>query len=405
MTSRPLGTSLSLLLLTLGVGMIALLLHLDRHVQQQMTRNIRDIDMVVGAKGSPLQLILSAVYHVDAPTGNIALSEARKLKRNRLVAATIPLSYGDSHEGFRIVGTDHQYPELYQATMANGRLWEAPFEVTLGATVAHKLNLNIGDVFEGAHGLSEGGEIHGEHSYRVVGVLNRTNSVMDQLILTATESVWNVHDHGAEEEGHSKHEDHIHEHDHDEAPHAEHKGEREITAMLVKFRSPLAMVQLPRMVNEKTNMQAAVPVLEIDRLFGLMGVGVDALSAIAWVVMAVSGFSVFISLFSALKAREYEMALMRTYGASRWQLVGLVLQEGLLLIVIGFILGILFSRLGLFLVSGLLEDTYHYTFSAWAWLVEEGWLLVASLGIGLLASLIPAVRAFRVNISQTLIDA
>ncbi len=425
MTSRPLSTALSLVLLTLGVGMIALLLHVNRHIQEQMENNIKGIDMVVGAKGSPLQLILSAVYHIDAPTGNIALSEAEELQGNGLVSLGVPLSYGDSYLGYRIVGTNHEYPKLYEATVADGKLWQKSFEVTVGATAARNLNLALGDTFIGSHGLAEGGEAHDEHNYVVVGVFESTNSVIDQLILTATESVWEAHqheedhgdevheeDHDAEEhqQDHAGQEDH---HDHGEQEKDHHSGEQdedhdhddrgeEITAMLVKFRNPVGLIQLPRMVNENTNMQAAVPVYEISRLFGLMGVGLDTLNAIALVIIIVSGLSVFISLYSALKDRQYEMALMRTYGASRWQLVWLVLQEGLLLTLIGFILGIVFSRLGLFLVSNLMESNYHYAFSGWDWAAEEGWLMATVLFIGLLAALLPAIRVFRINISKTL---
>lgn len=414
MTSRPLSTTLSLVLLTLGVGMITLLLQVNRHIEEQMQNNIRGIDMVVGAKGSPLQLILSAVYHIDAPTGNISLKEAEELKRNRLISAGIPLSYGDTYQGYRIVGTNHDYPDLYKATVAEGNFWEASFEVTVGATVAQNLGIKLGDTFAGAHGLVEGGEVHGDHLYRVVGILNFTNSVLDQLILTATESVWEVHEHeDHEEEEESRDEDHEHEdaddHDH-EGEHAhedehDHDEDKEITAMLVKFRSPMGIIQLPRMVNKDTNMQAAVPSYEISRLFGLMGVGIDTLSAIALIIMIVSGLSVFISLYNALKDRQYEMALMRTYGASRWQLVWLVLQEGLLLTFSGYVLGIIFSRLGLWLVSGLMSASYHYEFAGWSWAPQEGWLLVIALSIGLLASLIPAIRVFRINISETLADA
>ncbi|MCB0794499.1 MAG: ABC transporter permease [Flavobacteriales bacterium] len=415
MTSRPLSTTLSLVLLTLGVGMIALLVQVDRHIQQQLQNNIGEIDMVVGAKGSPLQLILSAVYHIDKPTGNISLQEAQKLKRNRLVEAGIPLSYGDSHQGFRIVGTDQQYPELYKASVVKGALWQKPFEVTLGATVAMKLGLDLGDTFTGSHGLVDGGDSHGEHPFEVVGIFGYTNSVLDQLILTATESVWLVHHHEAEITGiadaaeEPTQEEHAHEHEDTGHVHAEGwevpDEDQQITAMLVKFRGPMGMVQLPRLVNERTNMQAAVPAFEISRLFSLMAVGVDMLSAIARLIMMVAGLSVFISLYNALRDRQYEMALMRTYGATRWQLVQLVVQEGLLLTLTGSLLGLLFSRIGLWLVSGLMEANYHYAFGGWVWAAEEGWLLATALAIGLLASLLPAIRVFRINISKTLADA
>ena len=418
MASRPLSTTLSLILLTLGVGMITLLLQMSRHIQMQMENNIRDIDMVVGAKGSPLQLILSAVYHIDAPTGNISLAEAKSLEKNRLIASAVPLSYGDSHQGFRIVGTTAQYPELYQAKVAQGRLWEKPFEVTIGATIAQKLGTKIGDTFTGTHGLTEGGESHDSHAYQVVGVLGYTNSVIDQLILTSTESVWAVHHHEEEDkatassgthdhsEGHEAHDGHAHGKGHESHEAHNHDtnddADQEITAMLIKFRSPMGMVRIPNMVNEKTNMQAALPVYEIERLFNLMGVGVSTLTMIALVIMAVSGLSVFISLYSALKDRQYELALIRTYGATRWQLVALVVQEGLTLTLLGFVSGFVVSRLGLWLVSSVMQANYHYNFSGWAWIEEETWLFATALSIGLLASLIPAIQAFRINISKTL---
>ncbi|MTI21727.1 ABC transporter permease [Fulvivirga sp. RKSG066] len=396
--SRPLSTSLSLILFTLGVGMISLLLQINRHIQTQMENNIKDIDMVVGAKGSPLQLILSAVYHIDDPTGNISFDEARQLKKNRLVESGIPLSYGDSYKGYRIVGSEHDYPNMYDATLNRGRLWQSPFEVTIGATVAKTLNITIGDKFSGSHGLIAGGETHDDHPYKVVGTFNTTNSVVDQLILTASESVWYAHHQESSDDA-------SHKDEHGTQENHKKNTEHDITAMLIKFKSPMGMIQLPRMVNENTNMQAALPAYEIGRLFNLMGVGIDTLSAIAIVIMAVSGLSVFISLYSALKDREYEMAFMRAYGSTRWQLVWLVLQEGLLLTLSGFLLGIIFCRVGLWMVSELLETNYHYTFSGWVWLQEEWWLLGTALTIGLLSSLLPAIRVFHINISKALANA
>ncbi|GAA0196186.1 hypothetical protein GCM10009122_60680 [Fulvivirga kasyanovii] len=401
--ARPLSSVLSLVLLTVGVGIISLLLQVNQHVRRQMDNNLNGIDMVIGAKGSPLQLILSAVYHVDMPTGNISLAEAEKLRHHPLIASGIPLSYGDSFEGYRIVGTNHDYPKNYKAKPVSGILWKQPFDVTLGAAVAAKLQLKPGDTFTGTHGLGEGGEGHDEHPYRVVGIFGYTHSVLDNLILTSLESVWEVHDH--EGEGHHAHED--------GALHPEHAGEhqeeeeadREITAMLLTFRNPLGMVQLPRLVNERTSMQAAVPAYELNRLFGLMGVGIDTLNAIAMAIIAIAGLSMFISLWNSLKDRKYEMALMRTYGASRWQVVWVVLQEAVLLTWIGFICGLIFSRAGLSILSSYTQTSYHYELSGWQFLPEEWMLLLIATGIGLVAAFIPAIQTFYINISKTLADA
>ena len=405
MMNRPLSTMMSLILLTLGVGMIALLLNVNKHIQEQMENNIRGIDMVVGAKGSPLQLILSAVYHIDVPTGNIAMQEVEELKRNRYVASTVPLSYGDTFQGYRIVGTDYSYTNLYNAELQEGRLWEHTFEVTIGATVAQNLGLVTGDKFVSSHGFAEGGGLHESNSFKVVGVFSYTNSVLDQLILTATESIWEVHTHEednvTEVMSGSEGGDHLEE-EHEDPDHSE---DREITAMLVKFRSPVGLIQIPRSINEDTNMQAAVPAFEVNRLFGLLGVGVDTINAIALVIMIVSGLSIFISLYSTLKDRQYEMALMRTHGATRLQLVWLIVQEGMLLTLSGFLLGIVFSRIGLWLVSNLMKSNFHYEFNGFSWVAEERWLLVIAACIGFFASLIPSISVYRINISKILSEA
>lgn len=393
MMSRPLQTTLSLILLSFGVGMISLLLQLNQQVQEQLENNVRGIDMVVGAKGSPMQLILSSVYHIDNPTGNILLSEVKKLRKNRMIAQSIPLSYGDSYGGHRIIGTTHEYATLYEANIEKGRLWQKPFEVSLGAAVAESLNLTIGDTFMGQHGLVKGGESHDSHAYKVVGVFNYTNAVLDQLILTSTESVWEVHHH-------------VHKSSEETYANGEVlEANEEITALLVKFRSPIGIIQLPRMINEKTNMQAAVPAYEVSRLYNLLGVGIDTLRLVAFLIILLSALSVFFSLLHALKEREYELALLRTYGARPMQLFWSVLQEGLFLSLLGYALGLLLSRMGLLLISFLVREDYHYHLSG-AWFIKEELILLAvTLLIGLVASFIPSIRVFRLNISKILSDA
>ena len=135
------------------------------------------------------------VYHIDNPTGNIPYNEAIKIDNNSLVDLTIPLSFGDSYKGFRIVGTTHQYTKLYEMSLKEGRLWSRSLEVVLGSTVAQTHQLKIGDAFYGTHGLIEGGHIHDEYAYQVVGILNPSYTILDQLILTNTKSVWQVHNH------------------------------------------------------------------------------------------------------------------------------------------------------------------------------------------------------------------
>lgn len=380
--AKPWATTLSLILLVLGVGIISLILLLGNQVRTQFEKNIRGIDMVVGAKGSPLQLILSAVFQVDTPTGNIPFTQVENLKRNRLVGKVIPLSFGDSYQGFRIVGTDTSYSNLYGGKLTQGNYWQNVMEVTLGASVSRGLGLNVGDHFESAHGLAAEGERH-DLEFRVVGILEFSGSVLDQLILTSTESVWAVHEHEMEED---------------------QVKSRDVTAALIKFRSPMGVITLPRTINQNTNLQAAIPAFEMNRLMSLLGIGIETLTLMGVVIMIVSGISVFISLLTSFSQRKYEMALMRSYGATRFQLMRMVIQEGLFLSFIGYLLGIGLSRIALFVVSGITENTYHYDLLSLSPMAEELLLLAAALLIGFLAAIIPAVQVYSVNISKTLTE-
>ncbi len=182
-------------------------------------------------------------------------------------------------------------------------------------------------------------------------------------------------------------------------------AEKEITALLVTFKSPLGNVTLPRMINQNTSMMAALPAIEINRLFSLLGIGIDLLRLLAITIIIISGISVFISLFNSLKERKYELALMRTMGASRITLFMLIILEGLILSIIGFVLGFLISRGSLVFLSKVVSDTYHYDFSNMGILREEFILLGITLLIGLISASIPAFQAYNTDISKTLSDA
>jgi putative ABC transport system permease protein len=400
---KPLNGLLSLALLTLSVAIISLLLVTGRQISEKLDNDLRDIDMVVGAKGSPLQLVLSAVYHVDAPTGNISKAEADKLSRNPMIEQAIPLAYGDSYKGYRILGTTHPYMDMYDASLAEGRLNEKTMEAVIGADVAKRTGLKAGDTFYGTHGEDARGETHEDAPYTITGVLKPTNTVMDQLILTDIKSVWHIHDEAHGEGRNEEEHDHEHEEDH-EHDHAEiDEADREITAMLLKFRSPMAIMMLPRMINAETNMQAAVPSLEINRLLNLMGIGITALQGIAFAIMLIAGLSVFISLFNRLKERQFEHALMRTMGTGRATIFGLLLAEGLILAVVGFCLGILLCRSGLFLLNKVAAADFRFSFD-YGWVPQEWWLFGITLLIGIFAAALPALKAYRLNIAKTLSD-
>ncbi|MBL7827504.1 MAG: ABC transporter permease [Saprospiraceae bacterium] len=398
---KPLATTLSVSLLALSTGIISLLLVMQHQLEQKFERDLRNIDLVVGAKGSPLQLVLSAVYHVDAPTGNIPLAEVEKLKQMRSIAQVIPLAYGDSYQRFRILGTDTAYIGKYDGRLNNGRLFEKKMEVVLGAAVASNTGLQVGQRFYGTHGEAEEGEQHHEAEYVVVGVLEPSNTVLDNLLLTPISSVWGVHEHveTAPETDHD-HGGHDHDHDHEAVDTMPH----EVTAALIKARSTMAVMTLPRMLNETTNLQATIPALEINRLMKLLGIGVATLQALAVGIMLISGFSVFIALYNRLRERKYELALMRSLGCGRFRLFGMLLMEGLLLALAGFLRGLGLSRSAIWLLNNSAAQDFHFILR-YDLISNEAWLLAVTLLVGMLAAFFPAVKAFRMNLSTALADA
>ncbi|MDA8021168.1 MAG: ABC transporter permease, partial [Thermoanaerobaculia bacterium] len=215
--AAPITSALNVGLLALGTATIVVLLLFSHQLDQTLTRDAEGIDLVLGAKGSPVQLVLSTVYHADLPTGNIPLAEAQRWTEDRRIAQAIPLSLGDSAHGFRIVGTTSAYPALYDAGLAEGRLWDASLEAVLGAEVARATGLRLGDELIGSHGMTGMGDQHAASPYRVVGILSATGAVVDRLILTSLDSVWDIHD------GEHDH-DHDHGHGHAEEPVADEAG-------------------------------------------------------------------------------------------------------------------------------------------------------------------------------------
>jgi putative ABC transport system permease protein len=398
--ARPLNTLLNILLLSLGIAMITILLLFNNQMQAKIADNTKGIDLVVGAKGSPLQLILCNVFHIDFPTGNINLQEADRLAKHRLVKNAIPLALGDSYQNYRIIGTTLAYAELYKAELAQGDLWQNEMEVTVGATVAKLLNLKIGDTFASAHGLSAEGHAHEEHPFVVKGILKPANNVVDNLILTNIASIWHVHEHNEEENQGVK----------PDSLSASvlvpsvlaSDSTREITSLLIKYRNPIAAIQLPRYINSQTNMQAASPSFEAARLFSILGVGIEALTGFAYVLIFISGLSIFLALYNSLKERKYDLAIMRSMGASRSKLVWATQLEGVTLTVCGSVLGVALGHLILYLFTTLVTESQTAGINAFEFYTEELYLLVGSIVLGIICSLIPSWQAYRTDIHKVL---
>ncbi len=402
--AKPLNTVLNIVLLALGIAVITVLLLFNKQLEEKISSNAKGIDLVVGAKGSPLQLILCNIFHIDFPTGNINLKEAEQVSKSRLIKRAVPLALGDSYQSYRIVGTTVEYCSLYHLQLAQGEWWNHELETTIGATVSQALKLKVGDTFQSTHGLVEGGSGHEEQKFVVNGILTRTNSVVDNLILTSIETVWHVHEHSEED---TVHEVHV---EHDSTfvasrlipTHAAGDSTKEVTSLLIQYRSPMAAIQLPRAINGQSKLQAASPAFETARLFSILGVGVEILTGFAYVLIFISALSVFIALYNSLKERRYDLAIMRSMGATRSKLFVTILLEGITLTLLGSIAGLVLGHSVLVMLGSTVEETQKAGITGLVFYSTEWIILSGSLFLGVLCALIPAIQAYRTDISKVL---
>ena len=434
---RPLTTALNILLLAIAVAMLVLLLQFGTQAQDRFERDAKGIDLVVGAKGSPLQLILSSIFHVDQPTGNIPETSLGLLRSDPAVKRVIPLALGDNFDGYRIVGTDQGFLALHEASLATGTTFDAPMSAVIGAQVAAETGATVGQRFIGSHGLEheDGSDSGHDHApFQVTGILAPTGGVIDRLILTPVESVWTVHGIGHDHEDgqiHAVDEAHGHDHrgeDHHANEHADDEGELahgaaegdaagmrrpalqesrmalepEYTALLVQYRNASGAIRIPAMINRQTNMQAAVPATETARLLTLLGASMDGLRIFAWLLAFTGGLAVFVALLGMARNREADLALLRVMGASRLQVFSTVILEGALTAAIGAVVGWLAAHGLLAAAQSKFQTLGQMGLTPWQPLPTEGLLVLAVLAIGVTAAAFPAWRVYRIDPVRTL---
>lgn len=422
--SRPLVAALTLAGVALGAALISGVLTIRRETERVFLDEGSAFDLVVGAKGSPLQLVLSSVYHLDVPTGNVPLSEVDRLKADMRVRTAVPIGLGDNFRGYRIVGTTPEFFDLTRRnpdteedvrifSMAEGS-WDfsEPFNAVLGADVARRTGLRVGDTFAGSHGIVAvaGSEEHADSPYTVVGILAPSGTSNDRAVFASIEAVWAVHDKEAAL--------HARLYGGGEAapqPAAEPSpeqaaaptpgwlfapkpvsSEREVTAVLVQLQSPGLRLWMVDETNKQTNAMAAVPINEMLRLYQLVLAPMQqALLAVAYLVVVVAGLSVLATLYQAAERRRRDIAVMRALGATPPEVFAVVFLEAALVAVLGTAGGWLLGHGAVQAAEGFLRDSAGLAVAAWRTDAREVGALAAVAGIGLVAGLFPAILAYR----------
>ena len=375
---------MSILLMILGVTIITLSVLVNQITKNTFTKNNPNLDVVVGAKGSPLQLVLSSIHHIDIPTGNISYKNAKKIMKHPAIKFGVPISLGDNFQNYRIVGTDKKFLKLYDAELEIGSMWEKPMQSVIGSNVANFTKLKIDKFFVGSHGLIDTGDIHSEQPYKVVGILKKTGTILDNLIITSLDSVWNLH---------SNQNDIL-----------KNSDSLEVTALLLKYKNKTSVFSFPRLINKNTNMQAASPNLEISKLFKLTGEAHKIINYLSIIIVSLSFAGILFTLLNNINERKYDLAILRTLGFTRERIFSIILIEGMTISILGSFIGLIlggivykciefFSLLGRNIVTGQLNFIYE---------ILTIWFVI--LIISFLTCLIPGIKVYKQNIRNTLLN-
>ena len=438
--SRLSSSILAVLLTTFGISISIILVQFENHIKTRLNNDGKKIDIVVGAKGSPLQIVLSSIYHIDLPTGNIPYSSLKTISEDPLVDKVIPLALGDNWKNNRIVGTTYEYLEHYGAKLDKGRSWQKVFEVVAGSSV--KINLN--QEISGSHGLVDSNNRHDHGKYRVVGILKPTGTVLDRLLLTSLKSVLQIHGQDIEdnEKHHHEYDKHEHEkHEHDKHEHEKHEHEKhehekhehqlnknkhkndnhdhkseqkgnsvnnnqdfiepEITSLLITTKSPVANINLPRSINKQSQLQAANPAFEITRLSAMLGLGSKSFKLLSIIIMLIAVLSIFTGLASNFENRLRDLAILRAIGYSKARVFKIISLEGIIIVIFGIIIGLCSS----FLVFNLLVDIIaplNNSNAKFNFSIDIVIIICLVFLAGLFAAFFPAYKGSKVSVAKQL---
>jgi putative ABC transport system permease protein len=401
LSTRRVTTLVAVAVISVAIALSVAVTHLNDALQRGIVRASDPFGMlVVGAKGSAQQLVMSTLLLQGVPVGNIPHTIHEALLEDEHVALAVPLAMGDNYGGSRIIGTDERFFELAPGVgepssfqLQEGRLFEADFEAVVGSRAAREQDLAIGDSFSPAHGVEAGLEedVHEQAEHVVVGILRPSNTAFDGAILTSVSSVNAVH--GA------------HAHDEDEAHEDEAHEDEEglvVTAVLVRPTGFAEANLLWQDFYSGTEAQAVFPGAELGGIFDLLDQAQELLLGVGWLAALMAALTLFLAVFSAGAARERLLAIMRALGASRFSVSRVVLLESMLIALVGAILGrVLGYGVAVALAGQIAGDSAVPVSIAYLPSLEV-WLWLLPLAVGLVAGAIPAWQAYRSNVLERL---
>jgi len=394
-----------------GVTLIVAASAVSSSTKTSVMQSAGGYQLLVAAKGSPVQAVMSSLFFIDAPTGNVPLELYRQLRADKGVARVVPLNMGDSYRGFYVVGTTADYFALVADMIGRSvrtdppkRVFEKPFEAVVGAGVARDLGLKVGDRLVGIHGFidvpADLAQPHETFPYTVVAVLEKTNTPADKAIFTTVETVWAIH-HQDLPEGWEKPLATAETAHHD--PGTGRRGRAsEITALLVQGKSYMDLLRLSSTIGRSPSAQAIFPARIVTRLLDYLKIGEGVILGVSWLTTVVAFFAIMISMLAATADRRRQIATLRALGAGPGLIARIVLLEASLIAAFGALAGVVTGRGAAYLLAVLLERMSGLRLDVRPVASEDMLTVLAALALGLLAGVIPAYSAYRQDIAQNL---
>jgi putative ABC transport system permease protein len=371
--------------------------------RQSFTDTISGTDLIVGARSGSIQLLLYSVFRIGNATNNITWASYQEIARQPEIAWAVPLSLGDSHRGFRVLGTTPDYFKHYryrrtnQLAFTEGAVFSDLFDAVIGADVAKALGYKLGDKMVVAHGLGSVAFVeHDDKPFRVAGILAKTGTPVDRTVHVSLEAIEAIHvdwQSGARQPGQAVSADEVRKMD---------LKPQAVTAAMLGLKSRLATFRLQRDINEypREPLSAIIPGVALQELWDLVSVAETALGAVSVMVVATALIGMVVMILTTLNERRREMAILRSVGARPRTILGLLTAEASLLTVAGVALGTALLYIGLLVMRPILDRQYglYLPLDALRW--QEWQMLGAVILAGVLAGLLPALRAYRLSVAD-----
>lgn len=406
--NRKLTSGLTLLSIALGIALFLGIERVRLGVRESFSGAISQTDLIVGARGGSLPLLLYSVFHIGNATNNISFSSYEAIRKNPAVKWTIPISLGDSHRGYRVVATDENFYKEYRyrgehsLQIIEGTAAQGIWDVVLGADVASNLNYKIGEKITLSHGIAQDGANfynHDDKPFKIVGVLKKTATPVDRSLYITLEGMEAIHIDWQ-----------------DGAPpmpgEAVTAGQVEkskikieqLTAFFVRMKSRVDALYVQRDINQFTNepLMAVIPGVALAELWNGIGYAEDALRIVSFFVILASFIGMLVALMTSLNERRREMAILRALGLRRFQIISLLVIETFLLTTGGIVVGAVIVYAGLWLAQPWIENYFGLFVPIETLTVSEYGYLLILLFSGALLGLIPAWKAYRNSLADGL---